>query len=161
MEEFERRLNALERVITWLGIVVMVVMLVTAVAEIVARDLFDQPIAGSLDFTLLVMIWMVMLVSGIGVRSDLHIRVEFFVSGLPPRARGIVALVVDLLILFFGVEMTIEAIPLVQLPGVMPELGISNAWLYVPLIAAGVITVLATIERGARIVLSLRKDSLS
>jgi len=159
MERFEKGLDEAERVITWIGIVVMIVMLIIAVGEIIARDLINQPIAGSLDLTLLVMIWLVMLVSAIGVRSDLHIRVEFFVAPLPPRARRIVSLFVDILILFFGFEMALEAVPLVQLPGMMPELGISNAWLYVPLIIAGIITMVAAIERILRVFVAFRKDA--
>jgi TRAP-type C4-dicarboxylate transport system permease small subunit len=158
MEGLERRLQAAERVITWLGIVVMVAMLIIAVGEIIARDLFDDPIAGSLDLTLLIMIWMVLLVSGAGVRSDLHIRVEFFVSGLPPIPKRILSFIVDLLILYFGFEMATEAIPLVKLPGIMPELGISNSWLYIPLIIGGILTMAAAVERMLRIIVSFRKS---
>lgn len=159
MERFEKGLDQAERVITWLGIVVMIAMLIIAVGEIIARDLVNQPIAGSLDLTLLIMIWLVMLVSAIGVRSDLHIRVEFFVSGLPAGARRIVSLFVDILILFFGLEMTTQAVPLVQLPGMMPELGISNAWLYIPLIVGGIITMVAAVERILRMAVSFSKDA--
>ena len=102
MTRLERALEVVERIIEWVGIVIMVAMLLISIAEIVARDILNSPIAGSLDLTLLIMIWMVLLVSGIGVWSDLHIRVAFFVDTMNEMAKRVISLIVFVAIFFFG-----------------------------------------------------------
>lgn len=154
MRKLERILEAAERVIEWIGILVIVAMLIISIAEIIARDLLNAPISGSLDLTLLIMIWMVLLVSGIGVWSDLHIRVAFFVDTMSERAQQVVALIVFSAIFFFGLEMAIQSVPLIQLPGIMPELKISNSWLFIPLLVSGVATMAAAVGRVLRIIIS-------
>jgi TRAP-type C4-dicarboxylate transport system permease small subunit len=158
MTRFERILELVERIIEWFGIVVIVAMLVISIAEIIGRDLLNAPIAGSLDLTLLIMIWMVLLVSGIGVLSDLHIRVAFFVDTLPETARRIIELIVFVAIFLFGLLMSIQSIPLIQLPGIMPQLNLSNGWLFAPLLLSGIEIMLAGLGRILRISLSFRKS---
>jgi TRAP-type C4-dicarboxylate transport system permease small subunit len=161
MKRFQHSLEIVEQAIEWVGIVVLVAMLVISVAEIVARDTFNAPISGSLDMTLLIMIWMVLLVSGIGLRSDLHIRVGFFVEKLPEIVKRIILIIVYAAILFFGIEMTIQSFPLIALPGVMPELGISNAWTFAPLLFSGILTVVSAVERILRIAIELKETKHS
>ena len=157
MTRLERALEVVERIIEWVGIVIMVAMLLISIAEIVARDILNAPIAGSLDLTLLIMIWMVLLVSGIGVHSDLHIRVAFFVDTMSAYAQRIIGLIVFVAIFIFGLEMSIQSIPLIKLPGIMPELGLSNGWLFIPLFVSGIATMAAAFERVLRLSLELTK----
>ncbi len=156
MRRLERVLDLTERVIEWIGIVVIVAMLIISIAEIIGRDLLNAPISGSLDLTLLIMIWMVLLVSGIGVWSDLHIRVAFFVDTMNEMAKQVISLIVFVAIFFFGSEMLIQSIPLIQLPGIMPELKIDNSWLFVPLLVTGIVTMAAAFGRILRIVITFR-----
>ena len=104
MTRLERALEVVERIIEWVGIVIMVAMLLISIAEIVASDILNSPIAGSLDLTLLIMIWMVLLVSGIGVHSDLHIRVAFFVDTMSVHGQRIIGLIVFVAIFIFGLS---------------------------------------------------------
>lgn len=157
MARLERILEATERIIEWVGVVILVAMLVISIAEIIARDILDDPIAWSLDLTLLIMIWLVLILSGIGVHSDLHIRVAFFVDTMPDLARRIIALIVFAAIFIFGLEMSIQSIPLIRLPGIMPELKMSNGWLFVPLLLGGIATMGASATRFLRTIMSFRK----
>lgn len=159
MARLERILDLVERIIEWVGIVVIVAMLIISIAEIIARDVLNDPISGSLDLTLLIMIWMVLLVSGIGVWSDLHIRVAFFVDPMPELARRIIQLIVFFAIFLFGLAMSVQSIPLIQLPGIMPELGVSNAWMFVPLLFSGIATMAAGLGKILKISLSFRKST--
>jgi TRAP-type C4-dicarboxylate transport system permease small subunit len=155
MRKAKAVLTAIERVLEWMGMLILAVMLGISLVAIFARDVLVAPLSWSLDLSLMLMIWMTMLLAGAGLRTDLHIRVEFFAGRLPPLAGRIVSIAGFALMFFFGYEMLVQSIPLVRLPGIMPELGLRNSWLFVPVLLGGLTAMLYSLERIAGTVLEM------
>ncbi len=151
MRRIEHVLDVIEKSMEWVGAVAIGVMLVVSLLEVLFRDALDSPLTWSLSLTILIMIWMAMLISGTGVRSNLHIRVAAFADTLPKRTKKIADLIVFGLMFYFGYYMIVGSYSMASLPGVMPELGISNAWLYIPVMFGGILTMIFSSERIVRI----------
>lgn len=154
MRKIEHMLDVIEKSMEWVGAIAIVIMLIASLLEVVFRDAFNSPLTWSLSITILIMIWMAMLISGTGVRSDLHIRVAAFADTLPKKTKKILNLIVFSLLLYFGYYMIVGSYSMALLPGVMPELRISNAWLYIPVMVGGVLTMTFSAERIIRILMT-------
>lgn len=62
-------LDFIDRAIRWFGTVSLAVMLFIALLDLLFRDVFFRPISWSLEFILLIMLWLAMLNSAVGVRT--------------------------------------------------------------------------------------------
>lgn len=153
MKTVERILDIMEKTMEWIGAVLIAVMLIVSLLEVIFRDALDAPLTWSLSLTILMMIWMAMLISGTGVRSNLHIRVAAFADTLPKKTKKIVDVIVLGLLFYFGYYMVIGSYSMALLPGIMPELRIPNAWLYIPVILGGILTMIFSVEKAVRILL--------
>ncbi len=146
-------LSYIEKTVEWFGFISIIVMLIVSLIEVFFRDVLNSPLTWSLDITLLTMIWMAMLGAGTGVRSNLHIRVAFFADSLTPKVKKIVNIIVFSIIFYFGYYMIVGSYSMAILPGIIPDLGISNAWLYIPVMIGGIFSMLFSAERILEILL--------
>lgn len=153
MRRINHVLDVIEKSIEWFGAVAIVIMLVSSLLEVIFRDVFNSPLTWSLSITILFMIWMAMLISGTGVRSNLHIRVAAFADTLPKKTKKVLDLVVFGMLFYFGYYMIVGSYSMAVLPGVMPELGISNAWLYIPVMFGGILTMIFSVEKILRMLI--------
>jgi TRAP-type C4-dicarboxylate transport system permease small subunit len=154
MKKIEHVLDLIEKFTEWFGAISIGIMLVISLLEVFFRDALNAPLTWSLSLTILIMIWMAMLISGTGVRTNLHIRVAAFADTLPKKIKKVVDVVVFSLLLYFGYYMVVGAYSMALLPGIMPELGISNSWLYIPVMVGGVLTIVFSGERIVRIMIT-------
>jgi TRAP-type C4-dicarboxylate transport system permease small subunit len=71
----------------------LLVLVITAFGQVVARYVFGQPFTWVLELDMLLMVWAVFLSGYVGVRRDTHLKVEYFVTRLSAskRARVILA----------------------------------------------------------------------
>jgi tripartite ATP-independent transporter DctM subunit len=75
-------------------------------AGILARAVFHHPLVGSDELASILFLWLAMLGAAIAVQRQQHMRLTFFLSTLPPRARGVAeALAVGALLLFLALIM--------------------------------------------------------
>lgn len=77
----------------------LMVVVGTVVAQVFFRYVLHDPLVGSEDFAKLFFVWMVFLGTAVVTRDRMHIQVDYFVEKLPPKARRIVDLSMQLLIL--------------------------------------------------------------
>ncbi len=157
--KIEKILDSIEHSFEWIDSVAMVAMWIVALLELLFRDVIDSPLSWSLDVTLLIMVWMTMMGSGVGIRSDLHIKISFFTSKIPIWLEKIFGLISYAFIFYFGIYMIVGSYSLVVLPGIIPSLGISNAWSYIPIKIGGIFAMIFSFERGIRLVLKGGKKS--
>lgn len=151
-------LDKIEKSLEWIDVVALLTMWAVSLAEVFFRDVLNAPLEWSLDITLLIMVWMTMIGSGTGVRSDLHIKISFFVTKLTRVEKKIVSLISFGIIFYFGIYMISGAYSVAILPGIMPVLGISNAWLYIPVMIGGALSMLFSIERALRLFLEKSEE---
>ena len=75
------------------------------------------------EVSLISMVWLTFLALAMGIRYDIHIRLDMFVNWLPKRAKIVLEYVLDLVLLFvtgmmvyYGADLTLHTGMLSQLP---------------------------------------------
>lgn len=68
--------------------------------EVVMRYIFNSPTIWAYDFSLYLVGIMVMLGGGYALLEEAHVAVDVFVEHMPPTARRIIDLILDLILLF-------------------------------------------------------------
>ena len=97
----------------------------------------------------MLMSWFIFLGAAVGVRENYHLGFDVLLYVLPPGSKKILRTLSDLVVLAFAFGMIWYGIALMRLQWneVMPSLGISGAFRYLPLVAGGVLIVLFSVER--------------
>ena len=97
----------------------------------------------------MLMSWFIFLGSAVGVRENYHLGFDVLLYVLPDSGKKWLRMITDFVVCAFGVGMIWYGWQLVALTWntVLPSLGISGAWDYVPLVGGGIPIVLFTLER--------------
>lgn len=100
---------------------------------------------------ILIMGWFIFLGTAVGIRENFHLGFDVLVYVLPKGSKKILRTISDLVVFAFAVGMVYYGIVLMRLQWdeVMPSLGISGAFRYLPLAAGGVLVGLFALERIA------------
>ncbi|MFK8030220.1 MAG: TRAP transporter small permease [Gammaproteobacteria bacterium] len=124
--------------------------LMTAIiaAQVFARYVLNDSPAWAEQAALLIMIWYVFIAAAAGVREGFHIRIAVFVDSLPSKLRHVMILIGHLLVLAFGLGMAWYGIELTQATWghVIPTLGISRGYAYLPIPLSGLLIAGFSIE---------------
>lgn len=118
-------------------------LLMTAIIawQVFARYVLNASPSWAEQAALLLMIWYVMFAAAAGVREGFHIRISFFVASLPEDVQKYVRFVAHATVGLFGVAMAFWGIDLVRetWQHVIPTLGISRGYAYIPMPIAGLL----------------------
>ncbi|MFN3284005.1 MAG: TRAP transporter small permease [Pseudothermotoga sp.] len=147
MDKVKKILNFIDRSIRWFGTVSLVVMLCIALLDLFFRDILLKPISWSLEFILLIMLWLAMLNSAVGVRNDLHISMGLFVSSFSKRTKGILSIFINLLIVYYAWITIKGCLYMAKLPGRMSILRLHYGWMYYSGVVCGILLILFCVER--------------
>ncbi|MGI3170850.1 TRAP transporter small permease [Pseudooceanicola sp. C21-150M6] len=117
--------------------------------SVFSRYVFDISIVQSVELTRIAFVWSVFLAASAVVGRDAHIRITFFSDLLPSRAAPILARLIHLMTLAFGLAMVWQGWLLVSKMATttLPALGISQVWLYGGLPVSGVLICLHALCR--------------
>lgn len=121
-------------------------LLLVALLVLVSLGVFTRgmnvPLAWTDEMSRFVMIWLAVFGWVIGTRKRAHVRIRFFHDLLPMMVRRWLDFVIELAMIGFGVAVGWHGVALTiknhDLEATTIE--ISMAWVYVPLIIAGVVT---------------------
>ena len=99
--------------------------------------------------SIMIMGWFIFLGAAVGVRENFHLGFDVLMYVLPKGSKKILRTISDLVVLSFAIGMIYYGIVLMRLQWaeVMPSLGISGAFRYLPLTAGGVLISLFSLER--------------
>jgi TRAP-type C4-dicarboxylate transport system permease small subunit len=131
----------LDRAIQWLAIGLTVALLTVVMLGVITRALGD-PLIWTDEISRFLMVWVAVAGWLLATRRRAHIRIRFFHDMLPKRAWraaeiaiqcGI--LVLGLLLAWYGVDIAMRNRDMEAL-----SLPISLAWMYVPIVIAGLAT---------------------
>lgn len=133
--------RALDRAIGWSAIALTIGLLVVVVLGVVTRALND-PLIWTDEISRFLMVWTAVVGWLLASRRRAHIRIRFFHDLLPrPAWRGWEIVIQAAIILFgvllawYGVDIAIRNHDMEAL-----TLPISLAWMYVPIVIAGLVT---------------------
>ena len=99
--------------------------------------------------SIIIMSWFIFLGAAVGVRENYHLGFDVLLYVLPPGSKKVLRTLSDLVVVAFAFGMIWYGIVLMRLQWqeVMPGLGISGSFRYMPLTGGGVLILLFSLER--------------
>jgi TRAP-type transport system small permease protein len=154
--------RAVEALVRWIVIVLMLVMTVTVSLQIVFRYVFNIPLGWSEEMARFSFVWVSFFGASALMRVREHVNVTVFVDNFPPRLRAVCVLLANLCALIFAYYFVVGGIALTsnEWAQLAPAMQIPMGWVYMVIPISAVLMaiwiVLQTIEafgtlmRGAR-----------
>ena len=138
----------LARACMWLGIFGLVALIVAVTTQVVGRYVFNNTPTWAESLALLLVLYVTMFGTAVGVRDAGHIGLESFLVLAPDHLRLKMEYLIHALVLLFGLAMAYNCAFLAHSVWSyrLPTLWISEGWKYVPAAMAGVLIVLFSIE---------------
>ena len=145
---FTRFCATIARSCLQLGVTGLVLLLAAVIWQVFGRYVLNNTPTWAESLALLLVLYVTMLGCAVGVRDAGHIGMELLGPMLPARLHLPMEMLIHVLTLVFGVLMAWNcAVMLQSVSGYkIPTLGISESYRYVPLVAAGLLIVLFSIE---------------
>ncbi len=107
-------MKLLDRAVELLVGALLVALVVTAFAQVVARYLFNRPFTWVLELDIFLMVWATFLAGYAGVRRDAHLRVDYFLERLTPPRRRLAALAGRLLSIAFVLVLGVRSFDVIR-----------------------------------------------
>lgn len=133
----------------WFAGIGLLLMTAIIALQVFARYVLNDSPAWAEQSALLLMIWYVFIAAAAGVREGFHIRIAVFADNLPSPIRRYVLLIAHLVVVAFGAAMVYFGIELTRetWQHVIPTLGISRGYAYIPIALSGVLITGFAIEQ--------------
>ncbi|MDR0583778.1 MAG: TRAP transporter small permease [Treponema sp.] len=110
---FNRIKQGIEKIIDWAAVLFFTVIFFVAIAQIIMRWIFKNPIVWSEELIRLMFIWICYMGWTMASRNKSHICITTFISRLPAGARKVIqtfncflVIVFSVFMVYFGIEMT-------------------------------------------------------
>jgi TRAP-type C4-dicarboxylate transport system permease small subunit len=131
-----------------IGVAGLILLLAAVIWQVFGRYVLNNTPTWAESLALLLVLYVTMLGCAVGVRDAGHIGMELIGPLLPERFHLGMAILIHVLTLIFGLLMAWNCAAMLEsVHGYrIPTLGISEAFRYVPLVAAGALIVLFSIE---------------
>jgi len=144
-------LSTLSNSALYLAGIGLVVMTAIVFWQVFLRYVMNHSNAWTELTSIMLMSWFIFLGSAVGVRENYHLGFDVLLYVLPPGSKKVLRTISDLVVFAFAAGMIWYGwtLMLLQWNEVMPSLGISGAFRYLPLTAGGVLIALFSLERIA------------
>jgi TRAP-type C4-dicarboxylate transport system permease small subunit len=145
---YSRLCRRLARGCMWLGIAGIVGLILCVSWQVFGRYVLNNTPTWAESLALLLVLYVTMLGTAVGVRDAGHIGLESFLVLAPERLRLKMEFLIHGLVLLFGAAMAWNCgyLAVSVWSYRLPTLWISEGWKYVPAAVAGVLIVLFSIE---------------
>ena len=152
MTTIARATGLLSRAALWLAAVGLVAMTAMIAAQVVWRYLLNDSLVWTEPAAVMVMGWLIFFGAAVGIREGYHLSFDVVLYVLPDGVVRVLHTVSDLAVGAFGAAMVWfgAQLALRTAPNMIPSLGISGAFDFLPLVGGGVLIVLFSAERIAR-----------
>jgi TRAP-type transport system small permease protein len=147
-----RALRFADGMLCWVAGALVVALLLVVTAGIVTRAA-NQPLSWTDEAAGYLMVWLAAFGWMLATRRGAHIRIGFFADFLPTRARGALDGLLKALTSVFGAMVVLTSLFQIRanLDIEAMALPISTAWLYLPLVPAGAVTVVQALAEMAAV----------
>jgi len=132
----------------WLGIAGMIALICAVSWQVFGRYVLNNTPTWAESLALLLVLYVTMLGTAVGVRDAGHIGLESMLVLAPEHIRIKMEYLIHSLVLLFGALMAWDCAFLMESVWTyrLPTLGISEGWRYFPAAVAGVLIVMFSIE---------------
>jgi TRAP-type C4-dicarboxylate transport system permease small subunit len=105
--------HGLEKIIDWIAILFFIIIFFVALAQIVMRWIFKNPLIWSEELIRLMYVWICYIGWVMASKHKSHIRITAFISKIPPFAQKILdtfncllVIIFSAFMVYFGIKMT-------------------------------------------------------
>lgn len=138
--------NYLDKILTYLCILFLVIIILFTIARVVDRYLIRLPVRGFQEITILAFTWGIFLGSALAVRRRSHFKINIWpeessINIIPDAISKVIILVLGFIFLFQGYDMAVSS-----LTRFSRELGLSRAIFIAPIPIMGALIILFFIE---------------
>jgi TRAP-type transport system small permease protein len=139
-------------ILDWVLSLLLAATLFLSFLQVIARYLFQVSTPWSEELARLLFVWGVFLGAAVGVRRDLHTRVDFLFRKLPPSLSARVRTGMDFLLAGMALVMVIYGAQLVfsTRADSSTSLGYPRNWFYIPVPLSGLLMLLYLIPNLSR-----------
>jgi TRAP-type transport system small permease protein len=125
--------RAIEALVRWIVIVLMLVMTVTVCLQITFRYVFNIPLGWSEELARFSFVWVSFFGASALMRVREHVNVTVFVDNFPPRLRAVCVLLANLCALVFAYYFVVGGLSLTtnEWAQLAPAMQIPMGWVYV------------------------------
>jgi len=147
------RLSAFASAISRIALVIagggLVLMTLFVAWQVFGRYVLNQSPSWTEPASVMLMSWFIFLGAAVGVRDNIHLGFDILLYVVSPGGKRLLRMLTDLVILAFGLGMIWYGIQLIALTWdtVLPSLGISGAYDYLPVTSGGVLISIFAVER--------------
>ena len=145
---YSRLCRSIARACMWMGIAGLVLLIACVTWQVFGRYVLNNTPTWAESLALLLVLYVTMLGTAVGVRDAGHIGLESLLVLAPDALRLKMEYLIHALVLFFGAAMAWNCAYLAHSVWSyrLPTLWISEGWKYVPAAVAGLLIVLFSIE---------------
>ncbi len=149
LDAIARALSVVSSGALYLAGIGLVVMTAIVFWQVFLRYVLNHSNAWTELSAIMLMSWFIFLGAAVGVRENYHLGFDVLLYVLPPGSKKVLRTISDAVVLSFAFGMIWYGAALMRLQWneVMPSLGISGAFRYLPLTAGGVLIALFSLER--------------
>lgn len=144
-----RVLNALSTAALWIAGIGLVTMTLIVAYQVFTRYVLNASPPWTEAASIMIMSWFIFLGAAVGVRENFHMGFDVLIYVLPPGAKPWLRAVTDLAIFAFAFGMAYYGgeLALRYWSTRIPVLGIPTTFTYLPIVLAGVLMCLFSLER--------------
>ena len=152
MKTIARATGLVARAALWIAGTGLVAMTAMIAAQVFWRYVLNDSIVWTEPASVMVMGWFIFLGAAVGIREGYHLSFDVVLYVLPDGVVKVLHTLSDLAVGGFGLAMIWYGASLASRTAgnVLPSLGISGAFDFLPLVAGGVLIALFSVERIAR-----------
>ena len=145
---YESLLKVITTVVKWVMVFFASVIFVVICFTVFTRYVLNYVPSWSEEVPRYLLVWITYLGAGLAVNYREHIRLEIFFDMLPPLARQVGHLILNLLVAIVGAIMVIYGFGLVNNFGddLMESIPVRNIWLYLAMPVSGTLIVLYVVR---------------
>jgi C4-dicarboxylate transporter DctQ subunit len=149
-------------ILEWVVALLLVATLFLSFLQVIARYLFQVSTPWSEELARLFFVWGVFLGAAIGVKRDLHTRVDFVFQKLPPSPAALVRMGMDFLLIVLALVMVIYGSQLVisTRADLSTSFGYPRNWFYIPVPVSGLLMLRYLIPNLGRSLFPRRRNHL-
>lgn len=152
MEKVAVGAGLLAKLALWIAGFGLVIMTALIAAQVFWRYVLNDSISWTEPASVMIMGWFIFLGAAVGIREGYHLSFDILLYVIPRRAQLFLHTISDLVVIAFGFGMTYYGSQLAKnaAGNMLPSLGISGAFDFLPIVGGGILIILFSIERIAR-----------
>ncbi len=137
-------LRIIRKVNDWAVILLFAAMTITVLIQVFFRSVMQSPLRWTEEMARYLMIWLVLLASGIAMRNRAHLQVDVLTAALPKGPKHVLTLLVDVLTIAFLGIMTFYGIQVVQttMAQTSPAMQVPMALIYAAFPTGGILMII-------------------